>query len=75
MALRRNGEGCDVTAARPAGQDRPWARGGGCAGRNRSCHAAQPRDARRDDRDADDARGSWQTREISRTVPTLGNAQ
>ena len=26
MALRRNGEGWDVKAARPAGQDRPWAR-------------------------------------------------
>jgi hypothetical protein len=27
MALRRKGEGWDITAARPAGQDRPWARG------------------------------------------------
>jgi competence protein ComEC len=26
MALRRNGEGFEITAARPAGQDRPWAR-------------------------------------------------
>lgn len=26
IALRRNGEGFEVTAARPAGQDRPWAR-------------------------------------------------
>jgi competence protein ComEC len=26
MALKRNGERWDVTAARPAGQDRPWAR-------------------------------------------------
>jgi competence protein ComEC len=27
MALRRKGEGWEITAARPAGQDRPWARG------------------------------------------------
>jgi competence protein ComEC len=27
IALRRNGEGFDLTAARPAGHDRPWARG------------------------------------------------
>jgi competence protein ComEC len=27
IALRRNGDGFDLTAARPAGQDRPWARG------------------------------------------------
>jgi competence protein ComEC len=26
IALRRNGEGFEITAARPAGQDRPWAR-------------------------------------------------
>ncbi len=26
IALRRNGEGFELTAARPAGQDRPWAR-------------------------------------------------
>ena len=26
MALQRNGEGFDITAARPTGQDRPWAR-------------------------------------------------
>ena len=27
IALRRNGDGFAITAARPAGQDRPWARG------------------------------------------------
>jgi competence protein ComEC len=27
MALRRKGEGWEITAARPAGQDRPWAHG------------------------------------------------
>jgi competence protein ComEC len=26
IALKRNGEGFEITAARPAGQDRPWAR-------------------------------------------------
>jgi len=26
ITIRRNGEGWDVTAARPKGQDRPWAR-------------------------------------------------
>ena len=26
VALRRNGEGFEITAARPTGQDRPWAR-------------------------------------------------
>jgi competence protein ComEC len=27
MALRRSGEGFEITAARPRGLDRPWARG------------------------------------------------
>jgi competence protein ComEC len=27
ISLRRNGDGFEMTAARPAGQDRPWARG------------------------------------------------
>src|SRR4029078_3716750 len=29
IALRRSGEGFEITAARPAGLDRPWARGFG----------------------------------------------
>lgn len=49
MALRRNGEGWDITAARPAGQDRPWARGVATAEETTTTPAARqqtpPRDA------------------------------
>src|SRR5262249_46966834 len=47
MALRRNGEGWEMTAARPAGQDRPWARGQAAADETATPAARQapPRDA------------------------------
>jgi len=58
MALKRNGDGWEITAARPAGQDRPWARG---AGETETATPAarqqtQPRDAtpRTEDMEAGD---------------------
>jgi competence protein ComEC len=45
-ALRRDGEGWQITAARPPGQDRPWARGMSApAEMARSVLRPQPRDA------------------------------
>ncbi len=47
MALKRNGEGWEITAARPAGEDRPWVRAIGTAQETATPAArqAQPRDA------------------------------
>jgi competence protein ComEC len=48
MALRRNGEKWEITAARPAGQDRPWARAGDLPAETATPATpsqAQPRDA------------------------------
>ena len=46
IALRRNGEGFEITAARPAGQDRPWARGSAMPEETAAPAARpQPRDA------------------------------
>jgi len=59
MALKRNGEGWDITAARPAGQDRPWARGAQeteAATAPAAAQQTQPRDAtpRTEDMEAGD---------------------
>ena len=46
IALRRNGEGFEISAARPAGQDRPWARAAAVPETSApSATRPQPRDA------------------------------
>jgi competence protein ComEC len=58
IALRRNGDGFEIRAARPAGQDRPWARGSAALEETAAAAAmrSQPRDAtpRADDLEAGD---------------------
>jgi len=48
IALRRNGEGFAISGARPAGQDRPWARGSTLLEETAAAAVrSQPRDATR----------------------------
>jgi competence protein ComEC len=59
MALRRDGERFEITAARPPGYDRPWARAAAPAAEALEpsrATAARPRDAtpRQDDLEAGD---------------------
>jgi competence protein ComEC len=57
IALRWNGDGFDITAARPGGQDRPWARGSATTEAAAApAVRSQPRDAtpRADDLEAGD---------------------
>ena len=57
IALRRAGDGFEITAARPAGLDRPWARGSAAPPEATSAAVrTQPRDAtpRADDLEAGD---------------------
>src|SRR4051812_32264250 len=58
IALRENGDGFEIRAARPAGQDRPWARGSAALEETAAAAAmrSQPRDAtpRADDLEAGD---------------------
>ena len=57
ITLRRNGDGFEVAAARPAGQDRPWAPGSAVPQETATLAArSQPRDAtpRADDLEAGD---------------------
>ena len=57
IALRWNGDGFDITAARPAGQDRPWARSSVVPQETAALAVrSQPRDAtpRADDLEAGD---------------------
>jgi competence protein ComEC len=57
IALRWNGDGFEITAARPAGQDRPWAHGSVAPQETPSSAVrSQPRDAtpRADDLEAGD---------------------